>query len=84
MVCCYHTVLNLHVLCDKGLKTKMLITSSNEHSYSSTLANLSTGTFTAMLLHCELLIFFIHYPLQSPTGAGDGSVYTQDPPSTKL
>lgn len=81
MVCCCRTVLNLHVLCDKGLKTKMLITSSNEHSYSSTLANLSTGTFTAMLLHCELLI---HYPLQSPTGAGDGSVYTQDPPSTKL
>lgn len=76
MVRCCRAALNLCALDGRGPKTKMLIVSSNEHSFAPTLAHLTTGTFTAALLDCELLIRLIHYPLQSPTGAGDGGVYT--------
>lgn len=84
MVCCCRADLNLHVSDDKYPKTKMLIVPTNLHSCSSALADVTIGIFTALLPHCEPLIRLINYPPQSPTGAGDGGVYTLDPSSTKL
>lgn len=68
-VCCCRASLNLHVSDDKYPKTKMLIASTNQHSCSSALADVTIGIFTALLLHCEPLIRLINYPLQSLTGA---------------
>ena len=84
MVCCCRAGLNLHVSDDKYPKTKMLIVPTNQHSCSSALADVTIGIFTAPPLHWETLTRLINYPPQSPTGAGDGGVYTLDPSSTKL
>lgn len=84
MVCYCRAGLNLHVSDDKDPKTKMLIAAANQHSSSSASESVNAAAFTAALFHCEPLICFIHYPPQSPTGAGDGGVYTLGPSSAKL
>lgn len=80
MVCCGRACLNLHVLDDKYLKTKMLIAPTNQHSRHpmSPLESLRAA------IGLRVLTLPFSYPSPSLTGAGDDRIYSLHPPSTKL